>query len=355
MTAFSRRAKAILVGLVTLAAPAAAAPNDSAATRLADQAMNQHFVATEFDAAKEKLEKAIARCETGCSDSVRARLHRDLGVVMITGFSDKAAGEREFAAARAADPGIELDPLLTTPEVKAAFERSQKEEPPQAEKKSKRRTHRRGGAEAKALEHEPVTEQRVRTPVPIYVEPADPESISSGVLNFKSSAGPWQRAPLKRMGDGFGAEIPCSAVRHTGQIVYYVEVKDDSGDVVGSAGSRDEPIELEIGEDKPDEPPHFPDHDAPPRCGALGGACEEDADCSEQAICSANRCVAGGQSPLTNVTACLQFLERQAVAQVTKTVHRARRKAIQEDAQFIPPRHWRVATIKKVRRTVAGG
>ena len=39
--------------------------------------------------------------------------------------------------------------------------------------------------------------------------------------------------------------------------------------------------------------------------------------------------VASGQSSFTNVTARLQFLERQAVAQVSKPIHRAARKAVQ--------------------------
>lgn len=112
-----------VVGATSLASRAAsAAPGDSAAQRSADHAMNDLFMATKFDDAKHALEEAILKCAEDCSAQVRARLYRDIGVVYITGFHDTAHGRKAFKKARALNPKIQLDPVITTPEIQTAFD-----------------------------------------------------------------------------------------------------------------------------------------------------------------------------------------------------------------------------------------
>jgi hypothetical protein len=103
---------------------ALAAHGDGAAQRAADHAMNDLFMATKFDEAKAALEESIQRCDSGCSDKTRARLYRDLGVVYVTGFQDSKRGGKAFKKARALNPDIQLDPVVTTPEIQSAFDAS---------------------------------------------------------------------------------------------------------------------------------------------------------------------------------------------------------------------------------------
>lgn len=114
-----------VVGIVvSVAHIAVAASGDSAAQRAADHAMNDLFMATKFDEAKAALEESIKGCESGCSEKTRARLYRDLGVVYITGFHDAKHGTKAFKKARALNPKVQLDPVITTPEIQSAFDAS---------------------------------------------------------------------------------------------------------------------------------------------------------------------------------------------------------------------------------------
>jgi hypothetical protein len=120
---FARIVVTLVAGAIVLAVPPAkAAGGDAAAQQAADHAMNDLFMATKFDEAKGALEKSIQKCEEGCSDPVRGRLYRDLGVVYITGFHDTKHGTKAFKKARVLDPGIQLDPVITTPEIQTAFD-----------------------------------------------------------------------------------------------------------------------------------------------------------------------------------------------------------------------------------------
>lgn len=99
-----------------------AAPKDSEAQQLAQDAINTDYLGTDFEAAEKKLKQAIALCQgDACSSNVKAQMHRDLGVVYIAGMKKTAEGKEQFAQAVAADPNVQLDPDLTTPEVEKAF------------------------------------------------------------------------------------------------------------------------------------------------------------------------------------------------------------------------------------------
>lgn len=100
----------------------AAAPKDAAATKLADEAINTDYLATNFAAAEKKLRDALTLCGTSaCSPQVRARVHRDLGVVLIAGLHRPDDGKKAFADALQADPEIGLEKALTTPEIDKIF------------------------------------------------------------------------------------------------------------------------------------------------------------------------------------------------------------------------------------------
>jgi len=281
------RPSGVLVALACLlgAAAAAADPGDKAATRLADSAMDRDFAAAKFPAAKGKLEKAIASCSTtGCSASVVARLHRDLGVVLITGFNDVQGGEGEFSQALVVDPQLELDAAFASAEVKAAFERVKKQQAPEQEAETK--------AASAAVEHEPVTEQQVHVPIPIYAKLAEgaPEHLKGRVHYRSEDEDGFRTTPLHKVGKGYGAEIPCEAVKSSGSIEYYLEFRDEDGQVVASAGSKEAPFQVRLTRESVDEPPHFPGKRPPERCNEEPAGCESNADCAP-GICRSGRCV----------------------------------------------------------------
>jgi len=112
-----------VVGLLLASRQAAAAPQDAKALELAREAIEVDYLATDFTKAQQKLEKALQLCAgEACSLAIKAQLHRDLGLVLITGLKNRAAGKQHFVEAFAADASISLDRDLATPEVQAAFD-----------------------------------------------------------------------------------------------------------------------------------------------------------------------------------------------------------------------------------------
>lgn len=285
--AWGRALVLLSIGWIVLAADAWASSADQSATRLADRAMNQEFAGADFPTAKKTLQGAIASCKKSCSPQVQARLHRDLAVVLITGFNDVAAGERELEQALTADPALQLDPVFASPEVTAAFQRVKGRQPSAAVEKPKVSASTEGG-----VRHDPVTEQQVGVPIPIYAELTEPPSGNvKGRLHYRDEdAEEWQVIPVHKVGDGYGAEIPCGAVRKLTTLEYYVEFQDEDGEPIGAAGSKKKPFDIELVREEPDEPPHFPDKDPPDKCTKENAPCQSNADC-EAGVCEAGSCV----------------------------------------------------------------
>ena len=109
--------------LVSVAPRAAlAGPKDSSATKLANAAMQTDYMGTQFKKAEQKLKKALQQCgDSACSYDVVARLHRDLATVYIGGLNQASKGKAELKLALAANPDLQLDNDLATPELKKAF------------------------------------------------------------------------------------------------------------------------------------------------------------------------------------------------------------------------------------------
>lgn len=278
-----------LLGATDVAAGAA----DQPAIRLADRAMNQEFAGADFPGARKTLQGAIESCKKGCSQQVQGRLHRDFAVVLITGFNDIAAGERELEQAFTADPTLLLDPVFASPEVSAAYERVKRRLPSTAAQKPRAAAPAAGG-----VQHRPVTAQEIGVPIPIYAELATPPSGRvKGRLHYRDeSAEDWQVIPLHKVGDGYGAEIPCDAVRKLSTLEYYVTFADEDGEPVGAAGSKKEPFDIELVRGEPDETPHFPGKPPPDRCARGSAPCESNGDCGA-GVCEAGSCVERQAAP----------------------------------------------------------
>ncbi|HTA90379.1 MAG TPA: hypothetical protein VK745_12405 [Polyangiaceae bacterium] len=108
--------------LLLVPSVALAGPKDSTATKLANQAMQTDYVGTQFKKAEQKLKKAIQQCgASACSYDVVGRLHRDLATVYIGGMNQVPKGKAELKLALAANPDLQLDNDLATPELRKAF------------------------------------------------------------------------------------------------------------------------------------------------------------------------------------------------------------------------------------------
>ncbi|HVY47822.1 MAG TPA: hypothetical protein VHB21_18165 [Minicystis sp.] len=256
------------LGALVLAAagPALAAPRDKAALRLDDEAMGKDYLETNFLRAQKKLAQAIAICGAkACTKAVMGQLHRDLAVVLIGGLSKNDEGRQEFARARELDPNIELDPDYATPAMKKMWAELKGAKPARA-------------AEAAAtgeprVEHTPVTEQRIGTPVPIYAEFAGGDPPAMMRLFYKGvGASRFVHVDMKRRGEGFAAEIPCSSTSRAGEVHYYVVAQGPDGESLAHAGSHEQPLVISVKRTITSPPPHLPDAEPPARCTDV--ACE---------------------------------------------------------------------------------
>jgi len=317
---FRRRHVRFLALAVALgwASSLAAAPKDAAATKMADEAINTDYLATNFAAAEKKLRDALALCgANACSPRVRARLHRDLGVVLITGLNRAEDGKKAFADALQADPDIGLEKALTTPEVDKIFKAVKGGGAPATARPAGSATPAPSTATGDMI-HTPTPEQTVLTAVPIYVELPSGITVAKVVARYKPfGTTEWKTLELRKLGTGFGGEVPCRDVGSaTGDFVYFVQATDTAGDVVSMSGTRATPHKVPIKNAITSEPPHLPGGVPPAKCidvtdcppglpgcpakaapgtKSWGASCEQDSECSEGLWCKNGACDNGAR------------------------------------------------------------
>ena len=119
---------ALSLGALAVASPARAdGKTEGAAKQLESKAMQEDYLATDFDKALEKLNQAAGKCGTDkCSSLVRAQIKRDIGVVQIAKQS-REAGVAAFTEALRADSNVQLDPDTRTKDVDAAWAEAKKQ------------------------------------------------------------------------------------------------------------------------------------------------------------------------------------------------------------------------------------
>ncbi|MDB5215505.1 MAG: hypothetical protein JWO86_3432 [Myxococcaceae bacterium] len=296
------------------------AKTEATAKALQKKAMDEDYLATDFAKAADKLEKAVAACGADkCSAAVRAQLHRDLGVVQIGGQIDKEKGIGHFVTAIKTDPATALDPDLRTKDLDAAFA------------EAKKRAAGGGGAAAPAgggapaaggqpagdFVHEPVAEQQIRTPIPVYAEYGGEEQLVKVIARYKGfGMTDWKTVELKKMGEkGWGGLLPCADVQQ-GTTQYYIQGFNAANDPVAVGGDRNNSYKVKVKREAVAEPPHLPSQPAPTQCADTGDCppnfpgckkagpvtgpaevtgkdggefCEEDTECKSKE-CKASKC-----------------------------------------------------------------
>lgn len=268
-TRFATHAFALSALLLLCGADAVAQDKktEDAAKALQKKAMEEDYLATEFPKAQEKLEKALAACgDAKCSPALRAKLHRDLGVVQVGGKLDEAKGKSHFAEAQKLDGSLQLDPDLKTAELQAAWDGAGKSGGAAGGSGDG------GGSVEGDFLHVPVKRQQVRTPVPVYVEYSGEEKVVKTKVRYKGfGMSDWKSLDGVKMSNGWGVQIPCDDVQR-GEVKYYVQGFDENNDPVATSGDRNTPFTVEITPDAVDDPPHLPGQ--PP-----GKQCAEKGDC----------------------------------------------------------------------------
>jgi hypothetical protein len=314
----------MVLALSTETASAQNAKVEATAKALQKKAMDEDYLATEFVKGQDKLDKAIAACGADkCSANLRAQLKRDIGVIQIGGQLDKEKGIGNFVEAIKLDPAIALDPDLRTKDLDAAWAEAKKRAGGGAPAKPPPATP--GGQPTGDFVHEPVGEQQVRTPIPIYVEYSGEEALVKVIVRYKGfGMTDWKPLDLKKSGEkGWAGLLPCADVQQ-GTTQYYVQGFNAANDPVAVGGDRNNAYKVKVQTEKVADPPHLPGQPAPTQCADTGDCppnfpgckkpigpveatgkdggefCEEDTECKSKE-CKASKCTEpkkeGGKAP----------------------------------------------------------
>ena len=309
---------ALALALVAVASsPALAdAKTENAAKALEQKAMQEDYLATDFDKALEKLNQASNKCGGDkCSSIIRAQIKIEIGCVQIAGKQNRDSGIASFVDALKIDSNVKVDEDLRSKEIDAAF----------AEAKKKVGSSAAAAPPAGDFELQPAAAQLVRTPLPIYVVYSGTETLVKVVAKYKAfGMTEWKSIEAKSMDKGWGAEIPCVDVQQGG-LVYYVQGFNANNDPVATSGDRNNPFKTAVRRDFSGDPPHFPGKDPPRQCADAGDCppdfpgckkpaegtteesndsslkgegqdCEEDSECQSSSCGSDKTCKGGGSS-----------------------------------------------------------
>lgn len=287
---------------------------DNAATKKIDEAINEHYLATDFDKAEGVLTGTITACAEKCSPAVLAKAWMYVGIVRGSGKSDQAGAKEAFQKAFSTDPAVKLDTQLATPETQKTFEglggggAAVPAETPKAATPANEDAGDKGGLKCTP----DVRELQTRRPIPFECN-SDEEVAGMEIRYLPFGGDTWKTVKMKKTGDAFRGEVPCDATGLAGSLKLYVRARDASGDNVDSFGSKAKPVEFTTSETSSMEPPSYPGEAAPTRClakeecppdfpgcgaGALHGnkeagvACGGSKECKEGLLCNDGTCEA---------------------------------------------------------------
>jgi hypothetical protein len=305
----------LLCLLLTLALPASAQfTRDNAANKKIDEAINEHYLATDFDKAEGVLTGTVQACGDKCSPQVVARAWMYVGIVRGSGKNDQAGAKEAFQKAIATDPQVKLDTALATPETQKTFDGTGgtggAATPPAAPADAP-------AAPAGGEEEGPggmkctPDAMEVETRRPIPVECVSDEEAAGVELRYKPFGGDWKTVKMTKKGEAFRGEIPCNDTKSAGDLKVYARAKDAAGETIDNWGSKNKPINYTLGESVAGEPPAFTGEAAPARCADSaecppdfpgcgtgstrgnvdwGGKCENSTECKQGLLCESGVC-----------------------------------------------------------------
>jgi len=284
---------------------------DVAASKKIDEAINEHYLATDFDKAEQVLTGTITACGDKCSPPVIARAWMYVGIVRGSGKSDQAGAKEAFQKALATDPATKLDVQLATPETQKTF--SDLSGAGVAAVAAAPAAANDDAGDKGGLKCTPdVRELQTLRPIPL--ECTSDEEVASMEIHYKSfGSNEWKVVKMKKVGDAFRGEVPCDANGLSGILKLYVRAKNAAGEGVDSFGSKAEPVDFVASEESKATPPSYPGEPAPARCMAKGEcppdfpgcgagvkhgnkdwgqACDNSTECKEGLQCNDGTCEA---------------------------------------------------------------
>lgn len=307
---------AILIAACVLlvTALAGAAPKDGAAKKQIDDAINKYYVTANFDKAETVLVNAISSCAGQCSAAVTGKAWMYVGVVRGSGKNNQKGAKEAFGNALAADPKVQLDEAIATPETKKTFLAVQRE---RGASGGSGFSGSEGGEEPSgafdcALK---VAEVQTRRPIPITCTGGSAKKVD---LRYKVGGAAWKSIKMKKKGEAYQATIPCTATAKAGALRYFVRAEDKNGDPMEGFGKKSKPAKIKIVKETEEEPPAFAEKEPPTRCSKAkagvagkseeaeeeeapaeeptdgGEQCSEDEDCEEGVSCVEGVC--GGEA-----------------------------------------------------------
>src|SRR5690349_15767441 len=124
-----RRIRSLYAGLFMLlfASVALGGKADDDAKKIAREAMEEDYLATNMTQAVAKLQNALKICQKGCTKQTEALLYGDLGTVYSAGLSAHEDAVVAFRKMLAADPSATPRSAYITTEVQEDFDRARKE------------------------------------------------------------------------------------------------------------------------------------------------------------------------------------------------------------------------------------
>jgi hypothetical protein len=280
---------------------------DAAASKKIDEAINEHYLATDFDKAEQVLTGTVSACADKCSPAVLAKAWMYVGIVRGSGKNDQAGAKDAFQKAIASDPTIKLDVQLATPETQKTFSdlsaggagaaAAAVAAPAAAANED---AGDKGGVKCTP----DVRELQTLRPIPF--ECSSDEDVASMEIRYKSfGSEEWKAVKMKKVGDAFRGEVPCDATGSAGTLRLYVRAKDATGESVDSFGTKSKPVEFTALEASTAAPPSYPGEAPPARCvakeecppdfpgcsgtkhghKAWGEPCDNTAECKEGLLC----------------------------------------------------------------------
>ncbi|HEY5372328.1 MAG TPA: hypothetical protein VIK01_01520 [Polyangiaceae bacterium] len=290
---------------------------DNAASKKIDEAINEHYLATDFDKAEAVLTGTVNACGDKCSPAVIAKAWMYVGIVRGSGKNDQAGAKAAFQKALATDPTVKLDTQLATPETQKTFSdlggAGGTPAPTPSPAPAPAAPANEDSGDKGGLKCTPdVRELQTRRAIPM--ECTSDEEVASMELRYKPfGADAWKSVKMKKVGEGFQGEVPCDATGSAGTLKVYVRAKDAAGESVDSFGSKAKPIEFAASETSTEAPPAYPGAEAPVRCEPKeecppdfpgcassskrgnkdwGVACDNSTECKEGLLCNDGTCEA---------------------------------------------------------------
>jgi tetratricopeptide (TPR) repeat protein len=260
------RKTAIAAALATFAVaallPRVAVAADKRTEATAKDALKKaqaEYAAHDYDKAAARLDKAQAACGAKkCTTATKAALLRDLGALQLKG-GDADAAMTSFASALKLEPQLEPSATIDAPGMRDAWNAA-KDEASVGEQPW-------GGD----FVHVPVSEQVVRTPVPVYVELSAGSPPSRVFVKYRGAGtSEYKRIELTKKGKGWGGLIPCGAATR-GVLRYYVQGFDEKGEPVANGGEANKPFYVRIRPKISSSAPSLPDSPPPRQCSSDSG------------------------------------------------------------------------------------